>query len=144
MSKRMTRAHAAVLSGLILLCSCASSSRVIVGNARPPIAPSEVKLYAHAPPQFEEIAVLNASSHSVFRPGGQAEMDRVIERLKAQAAEVGANGLILEGFSDVATGSVGTGVGSQSYGRSSAVGVGVGGGMGIFKKTGQARAIFVP
>jgi hypothetical protein len=57
---------------------------------------------------------------------------------------VGANGLILEGFSDVATGSVGTGVGSQSYGRSSAVGVGVGGGIGIFKKTGQARAIFVP
>ena len=140
----MKPAHWVALTWLILLPACASSSHVIVGRVRPAIAPSEVRLYSHAPPQFEEIALLDASSHSVFRPGGQAAMDKVIERLKGEAAQVGANGLILEGFVDVETGSVGTGVDSQSYGRSSAVGVGVGGGLGIFKKTGQARAIFVP
>jgi hypothetical protein len=63
-----------------------------------------------------------------------------------QAAALGANGLILEGFSDRETASPGTGTGaaSQSYSRNTAVGVGVGGSFGIFKKTGQARAIFVP
>jgi hypothetical protein len=61
-----------------------------------------------------------------------------------QAAKLGANGIILEGFSDRETGSVGTGVGSDSYSRNSSVGVGVGGSLGIFKKTGQGRAIFVP
>lgn len=140
----MKPAHWVALTLLILLSACASSSHVIVGKVRPAIAPSEVKLYAQAPPQFEEIALIDASSHSVFRPGSQAAMDKLIERLKREAAQVGANGLILEGFSDVETGSVGTGVGSQSYGSSSAVGVGVGGGLGLFKKTGQARAIFVP
>jgi hypothetical protein len=48
-----------------------------------------------------------------------------------------------EGFSDAETGSLGTGVGSDSYGSHSAVGVGVGGSLG-FKKTGHGDAIFVP
>jgi hypothetical protein len=68
----------------------------------------------------------------------------VIEQLKAKAAQLGANGVIIEGFSDSQTGSVGTGVGSSSYGGSSASSVGVGGSLGIYKKTGQGTAIFVP
>jgi len=34
--------------------------------------------------------------------------------LKVEAAKLGANGLMLDGFSDAQTASVGTGVGSQS------------------------------
>ena len=126
-----------------LMAACAPSSHVLVGKARPPIPVDQVKIYSHAPPAFEEIAILDASSKSMFGPGGQRAMDKVIERLKAQAAQLGANGVILEGFSDAETGSIGTGVGSDSYSRNSSVGVGVGGSLGIFKKTGKGTAIYV-
>jgi hypothetical protein len=126
------------------VAACSSSSPVLVGQSRPAIPVDQVKVYSHPPPVFEEIAVLNASSKSVFSPGGPQQIDKVVERLKEQAAQLGANGVILEGFSDAQTASLGTGVGSQSYSRNSAVGVGVGGTFGIFKKTGKGRAIFVP
>ncbi len=71
-------------------------------------------------------------------------MDTVIERLKIEAAKLGANGVILEGFSDSQTGSIGSGAGSDSYGNHSAVGVGLGSSIGIFKKTGHGDAIYVP
>jgi len=127
-----------------MISACAPSSAVVVGTARPPISAGEVKIYSHAPPTFDEIAILNASSKSVFQPGGQRAIDKVVARLKEQAAKVGANGIILEDFSDAVTGSLGTGVGSDSYSRNSSVSLGVGGSVGIFKKTGNARAIYVP
>jgi hypothetical protein len=126
------------------IVACAPSSHILVGTARAPISPDQVKIYSSAPPVFDEIAILNASSKSVFAPGGQRAMDQVVARLKAEAAQLGANGVILEGFIDNQTGSIGTGVGSDSYSRNSSVGVGVGGSLGIFKKTGQGRAIYVP
>jgi hypothetical protein len=134
-----------ILVALAALAACtAPQSFVLVGTARPPISPAEVKIYSHPPPTFDEIAILNASSNSVFSPGGQSTVDKVIERLKEQAAKLGANGIILEGFSDRETGSLGTGVGSSSASGNSAVGVGVGGSLGIYKKSGQGRAIYVP
>jgi hypothetical protein len=127
-----------------LMAACAPSSHVLVGKARPPIAPSQVMVYSQAPPQrFEEIAILNASSKSVFNAGGQRTTDKVVERLKIEAAQLGANGVILEGFDQTQSGSIGTGVGSDSYSRHGSVGVGVGGSLGIFKTTGKARAIYV-
>src|SRR5882724_12327346 len=126
------------------LAACAPSSHILVGTARPPISPSDVKIYLQPPPSFEQIAILNASANSMFGTGGQGTVDKVIQRLKEQAAKLGANGIILEGMSDRQTGSLGGGSGSSSYSGNSAVGVGVGGSLGIFKKTGQGRAIFVP
>jgi hypothetical protein len=132
--------------GAIALCvaACATDSVVVTGKVRPAISPAEVKLYWQPPATFEEIAVLNASKSSAFTTGGQKTVDKVIAGLKEQAAKVGANGLILEGFSDRQTGSVGSGVGSSSVSSNSAVGVGVGGSLGIYKKTGHGVAIFVP
>ena len=127
-----------------LLEACASPGPVMLGPARPAILPDQVKIYWSPPASFEPIADLNASSHSVFKPGGQEAMDKVIAELKVEAAKLGANGLMLEGFSDAQTGSVGTGVGSQSYSGNTAVGVSAGGAFGVFKKTGRARAIYVP
>lgn len=101
-------------------------------------------VYSQAPPQrYEEIAILNASSKSMFNAGGQRTTDKVVERLKIEAAQLGANGVILEGFDQTQSGSIGTGVGSDSYSRHGSVGVGVGGSLGIFKTTGKARAIYV-
>jgi len=134
----------AVLISLTALCGCAPSTHVLVGQARPPIAPDQVKIYSHPPANFQEIAVLDASSKSAFGTGGQKSVDKVIERLKIEAAKLGANGVILEGFRDSQTGSLGTGVGSDSYSGNSAVGVGVGGSIGLYKKTGHGEAIYVP
>ena len=116
----------------------------MLGPARAAISPDQVKIYWSPPAIFEPVADLNASSHTVFKPGGQQAMDKVIAELKVEAAKLGANGLLLEGFSDAQTASVGTGVGSQSYSGNTAVGVSAGGAFGVFKKTGSARAIFVP
>jgi len=133
-----------VVSGA-LLTACAQTTHVLVGAARPPIAPDQVRIYSQPPATpFVEIATLDASSKSAFGNGGQKSVDKVIERLKIEAAKLGANGVILEGFSDAETGSIGTGVGSDSYGNHSAVGVGVGGSLGIYKKTGHGDAIYVP
>ncbi|MEP6548745.1 MAG: hypothetical protein ABJD53_14885 [Gammaproteobacteria bacterium] len=116
---------------------------MMIGHARTAIAVEQVVVYSHAPAAFEDIATLKASSKSVFSPGGPAQIDKVVQQLKVQAAQLGANGLILEGFSDAQTASLGTGVGSESYSRNTSVGVGVGGSFGIFKKTGMGRAIYV-
>ena len=132
------------LALLVAVTGCAPSSHVLTGQARPPISPDQVKIYSHPPTYFQEIAVLDASSKSAFGTGGQKSVDKVIERLKIEAAKLGANGVILEGFRDAQTGSIGTGVGSDSYSGNSAVGVGVGGSLGIYKKTGHGEAIYVP
>ena len=61
------------LSGFaaLSLAACASDSIVLTGTARPPITPSEVRIYSRPPPAFEEIAILNASKSSAFTTGGQ-------------------------------------------------------------------------
>jgi hypothetical protein len=123
--------------------ACAPSSHILTGTPRPAISPSEVKIYTAPPEQFQQIALLDAHSDSVFGPGGQKSIDKVVERLKMQAAQLGANGIILGDVSDRQTGAIGTGVGSDSYSGHSAVGVGAGGSLGIYKKTGKATAIYV-
>jgi hypothetical protein len=130
----------------IALCTvaCAPSSHILVGTPRPAISPLDVKVYTAPPPQAQQIALLDAHSDSVFGPGGQKTIDKVIERLKTEAAHLGANGIVLGDVSDRQTGSIGSGVGSSSYSGNSAVGVGVGGSLGIYKKSGKATAIYVP
>jgi hypothetical protein len=127
----------------LLLGACTPATKMMA-PARPAIAAADVKIFPAPPVGAEPLAELTATAKSAFTPGGVKAEDKVIERLKELAAKVGANGLILENFDDRLSGSIGTGVGSESYSRSSSVGVGVSGGFGIFKKTGHARAIYVP
>ena len=96
-----------------------------------------------APPSFEEIAVFSASRRSVSTAGGEKAIARMIESMRTQAAQLGANGLLLEDFSDSDPVSVGTGVGSQTYTHNASISVGVGGALGVVKKAAKARAIFV-
>jgi hypothetical protein len=133
-----------LLTALLMTACSTPSSHILTGTPRPPISPSEVKIYSEPPAHYEEIALLDASSQSVFQPGGQKSIDEVIGRLKSQAAQLGANGVILGDVSDRETGSLGTGGGSTSYSGNSAVGVGVGGSFGIYKKSAKGRAIYVP
>ena len=127
-----------------LLTACATSSHVLTGTVRPPISPDQVKVYTQPPPVFEEIARLDSSSGGSFSFGAQAKTDKVIERLKKEAAKLGANGVLLQGISDRPSGSIGTGFGSGSASANSAVGVGFGTSVATYEKEGLGLAIYVP
>jgi hypothetical protein len=127
----------------LVLVACATSSRILTGTPRAPILPAEVLVYTEAPASFEEIAVLSASRKSILSSGGERAIQKMIESLKAQAATLGANGLLLEDFSDAQALSLGTGVGSDTYTHNGSISLGVGGSLGITKKTAKGRAIFV-
>jgi hypothetical protein len=131
---------------LIVMVSvgCSTSSHVLIGTQRPPIAPDQVRLYTHPPDHYEEVAIVESSSKQSFSPGDQAKMDKVIQRLKEQAAQLGANGVLIQGLGDQYAGSVGSGVGTATTSGHSAVGTGFGISAGIFQKTGQGMAIYVP
>jgi hypothetical protein len=142
---RVSTQRKTVLAGLCCtLGACATPTHVITGEVRPPISPDQVVIYPRPPIYYKTIATVDASASSAFGTGGQKSIDKVITRLKIEAAKLGANGIILDGFSDAQTGSIGSGVGSGSASGNTAVGVGVGGSLGIYKKTGHGEAIYVP
>jgi len=128
---------------LPILAGCATSSRTLTGSPRAPLSPTDVRVYTQAPQSFEEIAVLGASRRSVTTAGGLRAVEKMIETMKSQAAEVGANGLLLEELADSNAVALGTGVGSQTYTHNASIDLGAGGSLGVVKKTVKARAIFV-
>lgn len=124
----------------ISLAGCATSSHVLVGEQRAEIAPSEVAVYAEVPDGAEKIAILSASSKNSWAVTNQGKMDKVVERLKKQAAKLGANGIVIGDIGDTSIGAVG--ISSGTYGGGSTFGSTVM--VSPTHKSGQALAIFVP
>jgi hypothetical protein len=141
----MSRTLKLTLAGAVacLLAACTSSSHVLVGTARPPISPDQVKIYYEPPPKYEQIATLDASSGTMSF-SDQSKTDEAIAKLKAEAAKVGANGILLQGVEKHQSGSIGLGVGGASFGGSSATGGSVGGSSGLYNKNAKGLAIYVP
>jgi hypothetical protein len=133
-----------ILAFAAALAACATSSEELTGKARPPIATAAVRVYTQAPEHFEEIAVLSASRKTVSSAGGERAIAKMIEAMRTQAAQLGANGLLLEDFSDSDPFAIGTGVGSQTVTHNASIDVGVGGSLGVVRKMAKARAIFIP
>ena len=138
---------AVALTAVCVLAACAGSSSRLIAPARPATSPAEVRIY-HAPPRhYREIAVLDATSGARFfhgSPEGEAE---AIERLKVEAAKVGANGVLLTLVGDRSNGVIGVGVGGGgiSGDRHSVVAGGgsVSGGAPIVSNAAQGIAIYV-
>jgi hypothetical protein len=129
----------AALMALAALSGCATSY-VMVGQARPPISPDQVQIYFHPPAnRYSEIALLDTSSKGSFAITAQGKTNVVMDRLKAEAAKLGANGILLEGVGDQAAGSVGTGYATAS-GHSA---FGFGSSAMVFHKKGDGLAIYV-
>src|SRR5215471_4620253 len=141
---RVLRLSPAAAELAAMLLGCATSSHVMTITARPPISPESVRVYVQPPERYEEVATLDASSQGSFAITSQQNMDKAIARMKEEAAKLGANGILLQGVQDQQSGSIGTGVGSSSYGPGSSTGVGVGGSFGIYNKAAHGIAIFVP
>jgi hypothetical protein len=129
---------------LLLITGCASSSSRVVGQARPPISPEQVRIYQAAPPRYEEIATLDASSAVRFFHGSRQTDDEAVQRLKEEAAKVGANGILLTLVGDEPSGSIGIGVGGGGYSRHSAVGGEASGAAPLVKTGAHGLAIYVP
>jgi hypothetical protein len=103
-----------------------------------------VQVYTQPPSKFEEIAQLSASRNSVSAADGERAIEIMIAAMRVQAAQLGANGLLLEDFTDANSLSLATGAGTQAYTHNGSVSVGFGGSLGVVKKSAKARAIFVP
>jgi uncharacterized protein YbjQ (UPF0145 family) len=89
----------------VVLSGCSSSfntSHVMLGEARPSTIASEVKIYTSPPAKYIEIAIVSGTNAGSLTVTEQAKTDYVISNLKEQAAKLGANGIILQQFSDQA------------------------------------------
>lgn len=133
-----------VLGLALAAAGCASTSKVMIGQPRAPIAPEQVMVYFSPPPgRYEEIAMLDTSSGG-FTYGEQNKMNEVIGKLRVAAAEVGANGVLFKGAaSGYGNSSVGVGVGTGSFhGRSHTSG-GIGVNISPSPKYASGVAIYV-
>ncbi len=135
----MTVRVAALLGFVFLLAGCAGASKVMLGQARAPIDPSQVQVYSTPPAGSVEIAQLEATSAVGF--GTQGQTDAAVARLKKEAAALGANGVVLVGVGSSGS-PVGMSVGAGSYGSHTAGGVGIG--IPTTQKRAAGVAIWVP
>ena len=86
---------------LLLIVGCYPVSHMMVGDAREPISPYEVKVYLNFPEKYETIALIEASSEFAFKDPSinitwQSKSDKIIERLKIEASNLGANGIVIK------------------------------------------------
>ncbi len=135
----MNLRNAPLMLLVLALASCAGTSKVMLGTARPPVDPAQVRIYTTPPAGSIEIAQLESSSAVGF--GTQGQTDAAVARLKREAAALGANGVILMGVGSSGS-PVGMSVGAGSYGRHSAGGVGIG--IPTTQKKAAGVAIYVP
>jgi len=79
----------------LALSGCMESvgNRVLMGEQRPEIDPTQVVLYAFPPANYEVVAMV--SSRSLVYRTEQEKIDMALAKLKQQAAEIGANGIVL-------------------------------------------------
>lgn len=125
----------------LALGACATASRVMISEPRPAIPVEQVRVYTQMPAgPYVEIALLDASSGG-FTYGAQNRNDAVIAKLRAEAAKLGANGVVLQGMDEYAGGS-GLGIGVGGGGRH------VGGGVSVDvappRRVARAVAVWVP
>ena len=85
---------------VMFLVGCVPVSHIIVGDTREPIDPSSVKIYLDYPEQYKKMALIDAGSNFAFKDpvilfDWQSKMDKATERLKIEAAKLGANGILI-------------------------------------------------
>lgn len=85
---------------ILLLISCHPVSHIVVGNKREATSPTDVKVYLDYPESYEKIALVDAGSNFSFKDpvilfAWQSKMNKALERLKIEAANLGANGILI-------------------------------------------------
>ena len=77
-----------------VLAGCASSAVIVTGAVRDPIDATDVRISSSKPANAEELAIIRASSGSGFTE--QQCYDYAVKELKAQAAKIGGNLVVIE------------------------------------------------
>ena len=88
------------LAMVIIVAGCYPVSHIVVGDVRQPVSPYQVKLYLDYPEEYEKIALVDAGSNFTFKDPAilftwQSKSNKVIERLKITASDLGANGIVI-------------------------------------------------
>ncbi len=89
---------------LFLTKACYPVSHVIVGETQTPIDYTDVKVYTDYPDNYEKIAIMEASSDLSYKDLSiefthQQKTNKALERLKKEAALLGANGVVIQKIS---------------------------------------------
>lgn len=103
----------------LLLSACSSSSHVLLGKERTPVSPQMVVVYSTPPAAFEKIAIVKSSSRNAWRFTEKGKRAAAMERLKEEAASLGANGLIIQHRGQQRSGFVSTGAGNMDAAETS-------------------------
>ncbi|QNN47807.1 hypothetical protein H9L17_06685 [Thermomonas brevis] len=140
----MNAVKAALVVVFAVLLSACASSHVLVGKAREPISPDQVKILLEPPATYETVALLEASDLGANGFSAQSRMNKVMKRLKAEAASLGANAILLQGIDTQITGAIGSGYANTSISGSSAYTSGLGISSTQTSKVGKAIAIYIP
>jgi hypothetical protein len=131
-----------------MLVGCASSSSRLVAPARSPINPAEVRIYKEPPPHYQKVAILDATSGTSFFHGSAEGEAAAIDKLRIEAAKVGANGVLLTLVGDRPNGAIGVGVGgggiSGGRGGETSVSGGASGGFPLVSNGARGIAIYIP
>lgn len=128
----------------LALSACASSA-LVTGTPRPPIDPSQVRVYYAAPPvPYEEVALLETKSGALTY-GEQNKMNSVVAKLRKEAAKLGANGVLFRGTAEGAgSGGVSVGAGGGRIGGRGFSSGGIGVDISPQQKHARGIAIYMP
>jgi hypothetical protein len=89
---------ALLLTGVValMLAGCASNPKVLpTTGPHPPTTPDQVQLYQTPPAEYEVIDVVYSPITADVHWDGQGNADTGFDKLKADSAAVGANGVLL-------------------------------------------------
>ena len=92
------------LVSIFILKSCYPVSHIIVGDIKTALDYNNVKVYHDYPDAYEKIAIIEASSDLAFKDLSiefthQQKTNKALDRLKKEAASLGANGIVLQNIS---------------------------------------------
>jgi len=97
---------AAAIAAFLLTACATAPTAIVVGSKRPAVDPAAVRIYLDPPKRFEKVALIDASSENAPLFSSMSKAELVVARLKEQAAELGANGVLLQQSGDQITGAV--------------------------------------
>ena len=88
----------------LLAKACYPVSHIIIGETQVPIDYKDVKVYIDYPNNYEKIAIVEASSDLAFKDISieithQQKTNKALDRLKKEAALLGANGIVIQDIS---------------------------------------------
>lgn len=140
-----------LLAGIFMVvsagCTIMDGNAIVTGSVRPPIPPEQVRLYRTPPAKYEEIAIVGASAGHDFLKNSSL-MNSAIQRLKEEAAKVGANGVLLTEMKERDAPAVTTTYGTATATGGGATVVASGTGIGVNRGDSYTRlrglAIYVP